>query len=290
MTKMKHLWIICLFLLPPVARAEMLVNEVQILPTEARFIELRNTGGADVNLTGWYIQRKTATGSSFNSLVTSTQFEGKNIKAGGYLLISRGALPGADIVIENLTLTEGNTLRMRNVDGEDVDQVTWGSIPDGQSYQRTSSGEWIISAPTPGGGKSQEPTEGSQSQQTNEAQPQPPTQTTQGAPFVEPTIKAYAGADRTVLAGSDVLFEGKATGLKNEPLEPERFSWNFGDGAITDGENVRHIYRYPGDYVVVLHAVSGEICRVRLCPCARDSRRYRYLRCGPKRRIRGNCE
>lgn len=246
------------------------------MPTEARFIELRNIGDTDANLTGWYIQRKTATGSSFSSLVTSTNFEGKSIKAGAYFLISRDALSGADIVIGGLTLTEGNTLRMRNADGEDVDQVEWGSISEGSSYQKLSSGAWATAAPTPGSGlagaqTTNEPEQGIETTAPG-SEGQNKTQTAPfGPPLIELTIKAYAGADRTALAGGDVLFEGKATGLKGEPLFAERFSWNFGDGAIADGENVRHTFRYPGNYIVVLHAVSGkyaasDYARVRVIP------------------------
>ncbi len=64
------------FLVAQVASAAVVINEIQILPTSERFIELYNSGSSDVDLTGWYIQRKTATGSSFGSLVTSTQLNG----------------------------------------------------------------------------------------------------------------------------------------------------------------------------------------------------------------------
>ena len=92
-----------------------------------------------------------------------------------------------------------------------------------------------------------------------------------GSFFAESTMKTYAGPDRTALAGSTVLFLGRATGPKGEPVTPEHFSWNFGDGTVLGGENVNHTYRYPGNYVVVLHAVSGkytasDYARVRVIP------------------------
>jgi len=61
------------------ARAGVIINEVQLSPTEERFIELYNPGGSSVELTGWYIQRKTETGSAFGSLVSKTYFENKAI-------------------------------------------------------------------------------------------------------------------------------------------------------------------------------------------------------------------
>ena len=145
--------------------AAVVINEVQISPIDGRFIELYNTSDSDVDLTGWYIQRKTATGSSFNSLITKIDFENKTIKGGGYFLISHTQLANSDIV-KNLTLTESNTIRMRNSNGEDVDHVEWGSIDEGKSYQRTSSNGWIITSPTPRAANASAPTtDGNSSQQ-----------------------------------------------------------------------------------------------------------------------------
>ncbi|MEK7630478.1 MAG: lamin tail domain-containing protein [Patescibacteria group bacterium] len=73
-------------------------------------------------------------------------------------------------------------------------------------------------------------------------------------------IRALAGNDRRGIAGADMLFEGKALGWQDDRLESEhtRFFWNFGDGAIAEGENVRHIYGYPGTYVATLYIALGE--------------------------------
>lgn len=109
---------------------KILINEVQTFPTGERFVELYNPNNSAVNLTNWYIQRKTRTGSSFDSLVSKTYFENKTIGAYGYFLISRAALDGADIVLDNLTLTESNTIQLKNQDAEVIDKVGWGSTND----------------------------------------------------------------------------------------------------------------------------------------------------------------
>ncbi|MCG2698987.1 PKD domain-containing protein, partial [Candidatus Parcubacteria bacterium] len=75
---------------------------------------------------------------------------------------------------------------------------------------------------------------------------------------VEPQIFANAGSDKTAIAGADVYFSGKALGLKKEPLESARYLWNFGDGAISEGQNVKHVYKYPGEYIVILDISSGK--------------------------------
>src|SRR3989344_9531477 len=146
---MRILVVAILFLLPSVAFAQILFNEVTLSPTEERFIELYNSGDTDVDLTGWYIQRKTATGSTFGSLVASSKFENKIIKARGYFLIARSAFPFADISLDTLSLTESNTLIIKDSEREVIDQLAWGALDEGKSYQKTITGEWVTSARTP---------------------------------------------------------------------------------------------------------------------------------------------
>jgi hypothetical protein len=131
---------------------KILINEVQAYPVENRFIELYNPNNSSVDLTSWYLQRKTQSGASFGSLVSKTYFEGKTINANGYFLISRNALTGADIILDDLTLTESNTIQIKNSNGEMVDKLGWGVAIDcenscasepsmGQSIQRKFNSE-----------------------------------------------------------------------------------------------------------------------------------------------------
>lgn len=84
--------------------------------------------------------------------------------------------------------------------------------------------------------------------------------TSLGINYVEkiPSIKAFAGLDKTVVAGSLVEFKGNALGLDDKPLENARFWWNFGDGNALEGRAVLHTFRIPGTYTVGLHVSSGE--------------------------------
>jgi hypothetical protein len=72
-------------------------------------------------LTNWYIQRKNQGRDNFASLVSKTYFENKTIGAYGYFLISRESLESADVVLNSLTLTESNTIQIKNPNGEVVD-------------------------------------------------------------------------------------------------------------------------------------------------------------------------
>ncbi|MBI5816853.1 MAG: lamin tail domain-containing protein, partial [Candidatus Yonathbacteria bacterium] len=244
------------------AFAAVVINEVQIAPIDGRFIELYNTGGSDVDLTGWYIQRKTATGSSFGSFITSTDFENKKIKANGYFLISHSQLANSNIV-KNLTLTESNILRLRDAKGTDIDQVEWGSVSEGNSYQRTLPSGWVIGSPTPGAPNvSTSATSANASQQETSATSTGSTSTTNtgsSSSFpVEPQIFASAGdKKRTAVVGGTSTFSGRVWGLKKEPIENARMLWNFGDGSTAEGKTVAHTYRYPGTYIVTLDTSSG---------------------------------
>ena len=109
---------------------KILISEVQILPIEQRSIKLYNPNSLPVDLTDWYIQRKTETASSWSSCVSSSNFEGKTIMPGGYFLISRTDNL-ANIVLNSLTLTENNSLVLKDPNGEISDiAYTVSPIPD----------------------------------------------------------------------------------------------------------------------------------------------------------------
>ena len=152
----------------PVVQKAILINEIQINPIAQRFVELYNPNSTDVGLTGWYLQRKDSNDTSWGSFVSSTNFEGKIIPAGGYFLISR-ELANSDILFD-ITLSDNNSLALKNPSRDIVDKVGWGqasdpesvsalSPPDGESITRTSGIDTddnsqdfiIIDTPTPKG-------------------------------------------------------------------------------------------------------------------------------------------
>lgn len=255
---MRILVVAILFLLPSVAFAQILFNEVALSPTEERFIELHNSGDVDVDLTGCYIQRKTATGSTFGSLVSSSKFENKIIPAHGYFLISRSALSDSDIVLDTLSLTESNTLHLKNPEREIVDHVAWGTITEGKSYQKLSTGEWVTGERTPRaqnkeGGVEEfiTPISGTV---TNSA-----VISGDGASTLSGNQKITINIgprERVVLIGTPVQFEGHIEGTDKKPIQGTQMKWSFGDGAVAEGwgiANVSHTYHYPGEYNVVLN-------------------------------------
>ena len=119
--------------------------------------------------------------------------------------------------------------------------------------QRASIIGWTISDPAP---DSTPPAEESDATDASVSE----TQTSGSvAPRPVAQIKAYAGEDRSAIAGATIFFDGFAEGLAGEPLDGARFSWNFGDGSpISDGEKIGHVFLYPGVYTVSLDVSSGE--------------------------------
>lgn len=240
-----------------IVSAQVLINEIQISPIGERFIELYNSGTSDIELTGWYIQRKTATGSSFSSLVTSTELKDKTIISNSYFLISRGQQGNSDIVIDNLTLTESNTIRLRDSKGVDIDQVELGVIDEEKSYQRISGSGWVVALPTPHTVNAISSGTSVTAQNTTTI---PVANTnTPSTPTISQMTAQAGPQTRVVLAGVPIIFEGKVAGLENSFSTPTHTAWSFGDGASAEGNSVSHTYYYPGEYTAVLDVVSGSL-------------------------------
>ncbi|KKP42135.1 MAG: Phospholipase D/competence protein ComEA helix-hairpin-helix domain protein [Parcubacteria group bacterium GW2011_GWA2_33_14] len=116
---------------------KILISEVQISglgDEKQEFVELYNPEEKDIDLTGWYLQRKTKTASSYSTFVPNILFSGKKITSKGYFLVAREDfvfVNQADIVVDN-PLTEDNSLMLKNPSGEISDKVGWG---DAQDYE-----------------------------------------------------------------------------------------------------------------------------------------------------------
>ena len=90
--------------------------------------------------------------------------------------------------------------------------------------------------------------------ETNESS-NPPLQS---SPAMPETFKVYAGEDKTVLAGQETVFSGKAADLKGKQIDNAGFLWNFGDGSISGIRVTTHTFLFPGKYIVNLNASIAE--------------------------------
>ncbi len=72
-------------------------------------------------------------------------------------------------------------------------------------------------------------------------------------------IAVTANIPPRAVAGAEVVFSATVVGLKKEPIPNARVLWSFGDGGTIEGGKVLHTYHYPGTYVVLAEAASGEL-------------------------------
>ena len=260
-----------LFLGAKLAHANVIINEVQIAPTESRFIELYNSSNSSVDLTDWYIQRKTQNGSDFTSLVSKTNFENRSIGPNGYFLISRSSITNSDLILGTLTLTESNTIQIKNENQEVVDKIGWGDVSDcggscamnpteGKSIQKTSTG-WIIATPTSGVANENNSTlESPTSNEDNETVSK--TILESKIKIIEnPSIKVKILANTLAFTGQPFEIKTDIFGYSNEKILLGKAYWSFGDGLsleqVNNFEKFNHTYYYPGEYVLILEYYSN---------------------------------
>ncbi len=118
--------------------AEIIYDKIlisEILLGDNEFIELYNPNNIDIDLSNWYLQRKTKTAENYSSYVTKTDFEGKKILANNYFLIVRqGSIYEniADIVFDE-PLTQDNSLVLKNPKQEISDKLGFGQASDSEN-------------------------------------------------------------------------------------------------------------------------------------------------------------
>lgn len=127
--------------LPPIVYPKILINEIKVTGKDEdsktmvydEFIELFNPNEFQVDLTGWYLQKKTSGGEQFSSLVPADLLENKIINALDYFLIVHSSSTytnEADILISNYSITDSNTIILKNPNREIVDKVGFGEVND----------------------------------------------------------------------------------------------------------------------------------------------------------------
>jgi hypothetical protein len=111
---------------------KILISEIQI-EGKNDFVEIFNPNEADVNLTGWYLQRKTENAADFSTYASHNLFSGKIIKAKDYFLLANASSSFLAQATTTNPLTENNALALKNPNGDIVDKVGWGNAPEYES-------------------------------------------------------------------------------------------------------------------------------------------------------------
>ena len=263
-----------LFALP--ASASVVINEIAWMGTADssanEWIELRNSGGDVVDLSGWRID---ADDGSPAILLSGT------ISAGGFFLIERtddDTVPGisADIILTfgNGLSNGGEILKLKDGSENVIDTVvgvpSWenigGDSTTKETAQRIASG-WISAPGTPrapnvaadgevaGAGTTTSPASTGSSTSgpgSGASGAQVGGSGTLKSPYPRSDISVFSGDDTRAFVGFAVQFLGNAKGLYDESLIHATYRWNFGDGATGEGVSIAHQYQFEGEYIVTL--------------------------------------
>ncbi|MCX6787557.1 MAG: PKD domain-containing protein [Candidatus Kaiserbacteria bacterium] len=73
-----------------------------------------------------------------------------------------------------------------------------------------------------------------------------------------PTLRIFAGTDRTVSSGADTPFIAVVYDGKGNKRDEALVRWSFGDGMQKTGANVLHAYYDPGEYIAVVHVSTSD--------------------------------
>lgn len=239
------------------------------------WVEVHNTGSAALDLSEW----KLLENETHHAL---THVSGASaISAGSYAIVADNAAafltdhPGYSGTLidsafslsntgETLTLKQGDTV---------VDSVSYtataGGAGDGMSLQ-LRGGSWVAESPSPGGSQVGGAPVDAQEQEraVNEAvqdssdREVPEQESESGGsaePLLRPTgITVSAGGDRVVMMRASQFFEATVRDSHGSEMEHARVLWNFGNGAVVEGEKVFYQYNHPGTYVVSVKASSPD--------------------------------
>lgn len=251
-------------------KADVIINEVQIggVSTNDEFIELYNSGDSSVDLTNWYINKKSSTGSE-SALVTKSHLENKSILSNSYFLLAKengyagNAIPDASWP-NSYSLANNNSIILYRGSDIDKDQTSWENIEDGESTQKQADNSWKVCAPTTPGAinsscEDDTPPDtggGSSGGGSGSSTPNPTTPEPKPKVIENPTMKAKILVNALAFAGEPLKIKTNIFGYSNENVILGRVSWNFGDGGtfeqINNFEEFAHTYYYPGEYALFL--------------------------------------
>jgi len=270
--------------LPFSAKASVYISEIMYdidgSDDKKEWVEIYNDTAGEINLKDWrfydgsnHILNEPPANGGRGSLI---------LPAYSYAILSSGATTTvvnysaySGTVIDTV-MSLGNTsetIKVIDASGAIIDTVSYnssmGANGDGNSLQKIN-GFWSAKSPTFGYINASSAQSSSSSSQESQSSSVGSSSSSSSAEAVTASgsvaynykneqISARAGEDKTAVAGADIVLEGKALGFKKEPLENARYLWNLGDGSYKEGKNIRHIYKYPGNYIAVLNVSSGDI-------------------------------
>jgi len=267
---------------PFLAKASVYISEIMYdidgSDEKKEWVEIYNDTAGEINLKDWRFN------DGSNHILNEPPANGGRgsliLPAYSYTILSSDATttvvnyPAYSGTVIDTVMSLGNTsetLKIIDASGSIIDTVSYnssmGANGDGNSLQKIN-GVWSAGSPTFGyanassAQSSSASSQESQSSSANSSSSSAEAVIASGSVaynYKNEQISAKAGEDKTAVAGADVVLEGKAYGFKKEPLENAIYLWTPGDGSSKEGKNIRHIYKYPGNYIAVLNVSSGDV-------------------------------
>ena len=257
------------------AKAEVYINEIMYdiegSDDKKEWVEIYNDSASEVSLKDWRFN------DGSNHVLNEPPANGGRgslfLPAYSYAILASDATttiinyPSYSGIVIDTAMSLGNTsetLKIIDANGAIIDTVSYnssmGANGDGKTLQKVS-GSWVAAAPT-FGAQNAEASPSSSSQNSSVSSFSSSQNIASGSVdyhYKNEQISAKAGEDKTAVAGADIVLDGLALGFKKEPLENARYLWTLGDGSYKEGKNIRHIYKYPGNYIAVLNVSSGDV-------------------------------
>lgn len=117
----------------PTEYPKLLISEIQTASTISvhdEFVELYNPNDTEVALDGWYVQKKTKSGSSFSTFAPASLFAGRSIAPHSYLVIAHPSSTIPHDVASDNGIANNNTIAVKNPQREITDKVGYGEAGD----------------------------------------------------------------------------------------------------------------------------------------------------------------
>jgi len=265
---------------PAWSHAQVLINEIAWMGTDAdandEWIELRNSTSGEVTLDGWTLSDGNALTINLagtlksNEIVVLERTDDNTLPQPAFLIYT-GALPNG-----------GATLTLRDSASVVIDQVVGGTnwsnigglntIPK-QTPQRTESGSWVTGIPTPGAQNIDQPNTESQAtgaQSTTVSGGGTILRGGSGSIIVSssPRNSGEVAAPQKLtvsIKAPSIAYVNQAIHLEVIPegigktfLNSLKYIWNFGDTYTAHGRAPAHVFKYPGEYFIVVQAEYGQ--------------------------------
>jgi len=278
------------------ARAEwanhLVISGIQVTGSKStdEFVELYNPTNLELDIGGWKLQYKSATGDTWSSKVYGGLPAGSIIMPHKFFLLAGKDYAGSIVPdykhLANWSLSDtSGHIRIINNNGEEIDKVGYGSSADSSetvSAHVPGVSESLVRKPGASGAGNGEDTNNnfddfilsanfiprnsqSAAEPAIENSPAPgltPSSSPSSGPAASPLVVpkslpvAEAGPDREAVIGENLDFDGSDS---FDPLGKELvLTWDFGDKTGAKGENAAHLYKTIGEYLVILKVNNGE--------------------------------